>query len=741
MKKCLVSMALIISLLIGILPVGVLADEQLPRITVHMIGDSTVCNYAPLSSGITGWGQAFGSLLNNRADLNNMAISGATTTSFLEGFKREDGTYTYTERWSRVLKSLKPGDYLFIQFGHNDQKTGDPSYIYASATISKYKENLTRMVSETKAKGATPVLVTSPERLTFFNEADNNTLEGYPAAMIEVANETQTQLIDLHTLSIDYFENLGYTAASNLFVTGDITHFNAAGALEMAKLVAGQIDSTLSSYVDINSTKPIFYPTTYLDEDFSKAVTDTVNHKLVTNNALLNNAGPGADNSVWETKVFEEADGNKALEYRRYASTSNGLFPYFSFSNSVSAGYVVTEFDVMLNSYTASGNKNTSAYFELQNSNWQRKNRIYFLSRQVSGVDTVYMYIFGSNADGSADRQLSMANVYQLKPDEWNHVKLITDINEKKSHVFVNEKLVATDIPDSKNCGAAKDIKHVYFSACHDVNQNNVAYLDNARVYTISEERVVQSLMDGLDAFIGDEIHTGTSLSEQHMNVNFPGSARIGSMTNTVDLYFGSGLSITVRPENYNSSIIPSTTTAPCRIVSIYRPYGYQGVDWVGQEGKRTYFTPVITVGSTTNAKGELITKDFKVQKTLLPSLVSDMEIGKPKLLNVADPNLASLPTVASIRSAADDLWTQTAVTNNSDSNKKVLAMLIIYSNDSVWYVSVDSVEIAAGKTGLINNGALKKNVANAIPNDATIKYVVWDADDFTPLTNPLECK
>jgi lysophospholipase L1-like esterase len=742
MKKCLISLVLIISFLLGLLPVGVMAGDQLPRVTVHMIGDSTVCNYASLATGITGWGQAFDSLLSGRADLNNMAISGASTTSFIEGFKKADGTYTYSERWSSVLKSVKAGDFLFIQFGHNDQKTGDPDYVYASAALDKYKANLTKMVNEAKGKGATPVLVTSPERMSFFSSGDKNTLGGYPAAMIEVSSETGTKLIDLHALSVTYFESIGEAQAATLFVNGDITHFNAAGALQLAKIVAGGLDAPLTSYIDINSTKEIFYPTTYLEEDFSLATTDTASHKLVTNHGrVLNNAGPGADNSAWETKVYEEENGNKSFEYRRYAGAANGLFPYFTFSDAVSAGYVVTEFDIMLKSYTSNGNKNTSAYFELQNSGWQRKNRIYFLSRQVNGIDTVYLYIFGSNEEKSADRQLSLASVYQLAPNEWNSVKLITDTTEKKTHVFVNEKLVATDIPDSKNCGSAQDIKHVYFSACHDVNQNNVAYLDNVKVYTISEDRVVQSLMDGLDAFIGDEIYTGVSESKQVMDINFPGSARISGMTNTVDLYFGSGLSVTVRPENYSSLIIPATTTSPYKIVSIYRPYGYQGIDWVGQEGKRTYFTPVITVGTTANAKGDLITKDIKVKRTLLPSLTTDMEIGKPKLLNVADPDISALPSVASFRSAKEDLWTQTAIANNSGKTKNVMVMLVIYSNNTVWYVSYSKTEIGTGDTALISSGSLKAAEANAIPDDAAIKYVIWDADTLTPLTVPLECK
>jgi lysophospholipase L1-like esterase len=139
---------------------------------------------------------------------------------------------------------MQPGDYLFMQFGHNDQKPN-------AVSIADYKSLLIDYIAQTRAKGATPVLVTSMNRRTF--DADGkitNSLAGYPNAVREVAAAQHVALIDLNAMSKILFEAMGPEASSKAFMhypanafpnqtepISDDTHFNSYGAFELARCV------------------------------------------------------------------------------------------------------------------------------------------------------------------------------------------------------------------------------------------------------------------------------------------------------------------------------------------------------------------------------------------------------------------------------------------------------------------------------------------------------------------------
>jgi lysophospholipase L1-like esterase len=185
--------------------------DDLP--TVYILGDSTVCDQPkePWNS----WGQMLPRFFTAGVVVANNAESGETLRSSL-GAKRLD----------KVLSTMKPGDYLFIQFGHNDMKDR------ATNAVAAYKANLKRFVNGAKEKGGIPVLITSMERKT---GVEHDTLGDYPATVREVAKEENVALIDLHAMSRIFYQALGPEKIDRAFQDG--THHNNYGSYELAKCI------------------------------------------------------------------------------------------------------------------------------------------------------------------------------------------------------------------------------------------------------------------------------------------------------------------------------------------------------------------------------------------------------------------------------------------------------------------------------------------------------------------------
>ena len=218
-----------------------------PRATVHpalhLAGDSTMAD-KPLSppNPERGWGQMLRELLHEPARLVNHAANGRSTKRF-----RDEG------RWDHLLGQLAPGDFVIIQFGHNDQKREDPARYAEAATA--YKDNLRRFVAELRARQATPLLATSVVRRKFDDAgALVETLGDYPAAMRAVAAETKVPLLDLHRASAELLQSLGPDRSKQLFMwikpgewplipegRQDDTHFVAAGGRAIAALAATEL--------------------------------------------------------------------------------------------------------------------------------------------------------------------------------------------------------------------------------------------------------------------------------------------------------------------------------------------------------------------------------------------------------------------------------------------------------------------------------------------------------------------
>ena len=207
--------------------------------TVYLLGDSTVCDQpdAPWNS----WGQMFPRFFKPEIAVANHAESGETIANSLRA-----------QRFEKVFHLMKPGDYLFVQFGHNDMKNK------ATNALAIYQADLKRVVERTRSLGGTPVLVTSMERKA---GVEAPTLMGYPDAVRAVAKEEHCPLIDLNAMSLVFYRALG-TNLDKAFQDG--THHNNYGSYELAKCVVEGIKQDklplakfiVSDFGDFNPAHP-----------------------------------------------------------------------------------------------------------------------------------------------------------------------------------------------------------------------------------------------------------------------------------------------------------------------------------------------------------------------------------------------------------------------------------------------------------------------------------------------------
>jgi lysophospholipase L1-like esterase len=198
---------------------------------VYLAGDSTVTDqrFEPGAS----WGQMLPRFFKPAVSVANHAESGETLKSFL-----------FEHRLDKMLSRIKPGDWLLIQFGHNDQKAQWPQ-TYAEAATT-YRDYLKAYIGEARRRGAKPVLVTSMHRRKFDAAGKIvNTHGDYPQAVREVGRETGVPVIDLLTMSAAFYEALGPVDAPKAFGDGgkDATHHNNYGAYMLAQCVVAGIRS------------------------------------------------------------------------------------------------------------------------------------------------------------------------------------------------------------------------------------------------------------------------------------------------------------------------------------------------------------------------------------------------------------------------------------------------------------------------------------------------------------------
>ncbi|MBN2164439.1 MAG: rhamnogalacturonan acetylesterase [Pontiellaceae bacterium] len=214
--------------------------EPVPEaITVYIAGDSTVTDQR--AEPWSGWGQALPSFFEPGVAVANYAESGRALFSFL-----------WEKRLEKILSEIKPGDYLFIQFGHNDQKDKREG----AGPFTTYKQELEQYIAAVEAKEAHAVLVTPMERRRWNGGKPTETLTDYAAAIRQVGAEKKVPVIDLHAMSLRFYAALGEADSTKAFVhypansfpnqdkaLKDDTHHNVYGAYELARCVVEGIKS------------------------------------------------------------------------------------------------------------------------------------------------------------------------------------------------------------------------------------------------------------------------------------------------------------------------------------------------------------------------------------------------------------------------------------------------------------------------------------------------------------------
>lgn len=184
--------------------------------TVFLAGDSTVTDQP--KEPWTSWGQMLTRFFKPEIAVANYAESGETLRAFMG-----------ERRLEKILTQIKAGDYLFVQFAHNDMKRGTPEEI-------GYHKSLMTFIEAARKNGAYPVLVTSMHRRQFDENGHVvDTMQGFPEAMKALAKEQNVPLIDLHAMSRKMYEAWGPEGSAGAFVDG--THHNAYGAYEFAKCI------------------------------------------------------------------------------------------------------------------------------------------------------------------------------------------------------------------------------------------------------------------------------------------------------------------------------------------------------------------------------------------------------------------------------------------------------------------------------------------------------------------------
>ncbi|MDE6485487.1 MAG: rhamnogalacturonan acetylesterase [Duncaniella sp.] len=245
------------------------AAEPADTVTIFMIGDSTMANKKlDKENQERGWGQMLPIYLEGAVKVDNHAVNGRSSKSFID-----EG------RWDAVKEKIRPGDYVIIQFGHNDEKSKDPKrYTVARGT---FDDNLRRFVAEAREKGATPILMNSivrrnfpaptgetqedtddkqaewnPDKKTYQTEGNVlvDTHGDYIVAPRRVAEEMDVVFVDMNALTHSLVQGLGKDLSQQMFMwipadtyefcpkgKVDNTHLNVLGGILVSRLAVNEL--------------------------------------------------------------------------------------------------------------------------------------------------------------------------------------------------------------------------------------------------------------------------------------------------------------------------------------------------------------------------------------------------------------------------------------------------------------------------------------------------------------------
>ncbi|MBB2147699.1 rhamnogalacturonan acetylesterase [Pedobacter gandavensis] len=220
--------------LVGMIWMSFISSPQ--KLTIYLIGDSTLAAKSASAFPETGWGMPFANFFSKKVLVDNRAKNGRSTKTFIS-----------ENLWAPVVSGLHKGDYVLIQFGHNDEVKTKASY----TPEEDYVKNLMKFIQESREKGAIPILITPVARRSFDTSGKvKETHLIYANLVRELAKSASVPLIDLDKKSQELLQQYGAEQSKLLFNhlepgehpnypegKKDDTHFNELGAREMAQLV------------------------------------------------------------------------------------------------------------------------------------------------------------------------------------------------------------------------------------------------------------------------------------------------------------------------------------------------------------------------------------------------------------------------------------------------------------------------------------------------------------------------
>lgn len=231
------------------------AMPEKKKITIWMCGDSTMSIKEKKAYPETGWGMPFVYFWDSTVTIENLAKNGRSTSSF-----RNEGL------WQIVFNKATEGDYVFIQFGHNDEISTKKTY----TTEAEFKNNLKQYVAETRGRKAIPVLLTPMARRKFdVNGKIEGTHDVYSQIVRDVAKDDRVILFDMDKITQQLYQQFGVENSKLLFMQlmpnehpnypegrDDNTHFNELGARLVSQLVLTEIRSLIPDLAD-RIVKPV----------------------------------------------------------------------------------------------------------------------------------------------------------------------------------------------------------------------------------------------------------------------------------------------------------------------------------------------------------------------------------------------------------------------------------------------------------------------------------------------------
>lgn len=364
-----------------------ITPEQNPKRCIYTIGDSLVQTYTDKYLPQTGWGQTLQLYFNDNVECRNYAIGGRSTGNFMR-----------QGRLNEVLTLITPGDYVFIEFGHNDASKGNEDR-YVS--IEDYKKNLAEeYIKPIRQRGGIPVLVTLVNRNDYNAGTGvfNVSFAQYVEAMKQVSTETSTTLIDMNKITVEAFTNInknyGTGATDTLiynhamagtylgeYVKGveDNTHLGIYGARLVAKLMATEIAGLKLEGLseNVNIVEPDKAPAAPINLDKKKYSGFISRIKWDSVEAA----------DFYKIYVANSADGKVTSEFKLAGYAVSCDFAYENAAMKHDYAYKI----VAVNSYGESAESEIYIYesdTEKNNSNKNKdKNTLYVTEEKSSGPD------------------------------------------------------------------------------------------------------------------------------------------------------------------------------------------------------------------------------------------------------------------------------------------------------------------------------------------------------------------